>query len=245
MNEKYVEFLKEQFEINPLNRFPEQYGGGRIFSDPLVGVARGDDYIYQKFKEVVDQEHMTPLELWMYEGKKNVDASELRVVSIVFPYVDKVRVGSKNTTKKGRTLLPAEIYCVGRNYANEFKQDMCRKSIEYFENLGCDAVAGMLSEAFNIRTKGRFYSTWSERHYAFATGLGTFSLSDALITEVGCNVRLASVVTNAPLDVTPRKSDDPFANCLYYAKGTCRKCEQRCPGNAFNSEGHVKNQCYY
>ena len=245
MNLEYLEFLKEQFETNQLNRLPEQYGGGRIFSDPLVGVARGNDYIYKKFKEVVDQEHLTPLELWIAEGKNEVDSSELRVVSIVFPYVDKIRTGSKNTTKKGRTLLPAEIYCVGRNYANKFKQDMCRKSIEYYKKKGYDAVAGMLSEAYTLRTKERFYSTWSERHNAFAAGLGTFSLSDALITEVGCNVRLASVVTNAPLDVTPRKSDDPFANCLYYAKGTCRKCEERCPGNAIDAEGHDKNQCYF
>ena len=38
MNLEYLEFLKEQFETNQLNRLPEQYGGGRIFSDPLVGV---------------------------------------------------------------------------------------------------------------------------------------------------------------------------------------------------------------
>ena len=245
MNAKFLEFLNGQFESNSLNRFPEQYGGGSIFSAPLVGIAPGDDPFCEKFKEIIDPEHMTPLELWIAEGKNETNPSKLRVVSIVFPYEDKVRKGSKNTTKKGRTMLPAEIYCVGRNYANEFKQDICRQSIDYFKEKGYDAVAGMLSEAFSIRTKGRFYSTWSERHYAFLTGLGTFSLSEAIITEVGCNVRLASVVTDAPLEITPRKSDDPFANCLYYARGTCRKCEERCPGNAINADGHDKNQCYY
>ena len=245
MNADLLDFLKNQFEINPLNRLPEEYGGGRIFSDPLIGVARGNDHIFQKFKEVVDQEHMTPLELWVAEGKNKVDPSELRVVSIVFPYVDEIRKGSKNWTKKGRTLLPAEIYCVGRNYANELKENMCRKVIDYFKEKGYQAVAGMLSEAYSLRTINRFYSTWSERHAAFATGLGTFSLHEALITEVGCNVRFASVVTNAPLEITPRKSDDPYANCLYYAKGTCRKCEENCPGNAITAEGHDKNQCYY
>ena len=28
MNLEYLEFLKEQFETNQLNRLPEQYGGG-------------------------------------------------------------------------------------------------------------------------------------------------------------------------------------------------------------------------
>jgi len=245
MNAELLEFVKDQFEINKLNRLPEQYGGGRIFSAPLVGVAQGNDPIFQKFKEVVDQEHMTPLELWLAEGNAKLESSELRIISIVFPYVDEIRKGSKNTTKKGRTLLPAEIYSVGRNYANEFKQDVCRKVIDYFKENDYQAVAGMLSEAYTLRTESRFYSTWSERHTAFATGLGTFSLHEGLITEAGCNVRLASVVTNAPLEITPRKSDDPYANCLYYAKGTCRKCEENCPGNAITTEGHDKNQCYY
>jgi len=70
----------------------------------------------------------------------------------------------------------------------------------------------MTSEAYEI--KQGWTSTWSERHIAFAAGLGTFSLTRAVITSKGCNVRFASLVTNAPLEVTPRKNNDPTANCL-------------------------------
>jgi len=47
---------------------------------------------------------------------------------------------------------------------------------------------------------------------AFAAGLGTFSLHEAFISEAGCNIRLASVITDAPLEITPRKGDEPFSS---------------------------------
>ncbi|MFX1501967.1 MAG: hypothetical protein ACFFDH_13470 [Promethearchaeota archaeon] len=237
-------YLELFFETSELNRLHENYGGGKIFNNPLIGVAKGDDPIFQKFKEVVGLEHLTPLELWLAEGLKMIDDSKLRIVSIVFPYIDKIRNESKNIEKRSRVLLPAEIYSVGRNYANSFKQETCRHIIGFFEEKGYNAIAGMLSKSFSIIVKENFYSTWSERHIAFAAGLGTFSLHEGLITDVGCNIRLASVVTDAPLKITPRISDNPYGNCLYYSKGTCRECEKRCPANAINENGHDKIKCY-
>ena len=236
--------LKLFFDTSELNRLHENYGGGRIFSNPIIGIAQGNDPIFQKYKEVVGPEHLTPLELWLAEGQESLPASNLYIVSIVFPYVDKIREESKNTRKLRRVTLPAEIYSVGRNYANLFKKEICKQTIEFFNKYGYRAVAEMLSDSFTIMAKGRFYSTWSERHIAFATGLGTFSLHEGLITSVGCNIRLTSVVTDAPLKITLRKSENPYGNCLYYSKGTCRKCEERCPGNVIDEKGHDKNKCY-
>ena len=142
--------------------------------------------------------------------------------------------------------MPAEIYCVGRNYANAFIRDVQLKTVRYFESQGYRALAASLSPPFQILTQSKppqFYSTWSERHMAFAAGLGSFSLHEGFITEAGCNVRFGSVITDAPLTVTPRKSDEPYANCLFYAKGTCRECEKRCPGNAITESGHDKLEC--
>ena len=238
-------FLRDFFASSELNRLHENYGGGRIFSDPLVGVASGADPIYQKYKEVVGPEHYMPLEFWLVEGKEPLPASKLRIISIAFPFVDKIRKESKNTIDLKRLKLPAEIYSVGRNYANAFKQETCRKVIKFLENKGYNGIAGLISKNFTILTKGTFYSNWSERHSAFAAGLGTFSLHEALITEVGCNVRFGSVVTDAPLEITPRKSDDPYANCLFFSKGTCKKCVENCPAGAISEKGHDKNECYF
>lgn len=243
LNENIHQSLKELFLSSCLNRLPEQYSGDRIFDPPLIGISGGDDPIFEKYKEVVGPEHLTPMEMWAANGLKTADdsASQLRILSMVFPYVKLIRDESKTAER-----MPAEIYCVGRNYANAFISNVQRKTVQFFESQGYRALAASLSPPFQILTQRKppqFYSAWSERHIAFAAGLGTFSLHEGLITEAGCNIRLGSVITDAPLAVTPRKSDEPYANCLYYAKGTCRECEKRCPVGAITEAGHDKIEC--
>ena len=41
MNELVIDFLKAHFAESKLNRLPESYGGVKIFSKPLIGVASG------------------------------------------------------------------------------------------------------------------------------------------------------------------------------------------------------------
>ena len=239
MKELLYTFLEEIFATSKLNRLPESYGGGRIFSKPLIGIANGDDPIFKKFKEVAAPRHMTPAEMWIASDCPEVPnlASQLRTISVICPFSNQIREESMKAE-----IFPAEIYSIGRNYANAFKIDIMKQLIQFFQEKGFQATAGMISKAFDIYSG--FLSTWSERHIAFAAGLGTFSLHEGFISEVGCNIRLCSVITNAPLEVTPRKSDDPYANCLYYTKGTCRECEKKCPGEAIDENGHDKLKCW-
>lgn len=244
LNNQLTLFIKDIFENSELNKLPEKFGAERFFADPIIGIARGDDPMFQKYKEVVGPEHLTPLEMWIENGLDIISASHLYTISIVFPFVERIRKeGSEKQITKARIKLPAEIYSIARNYANDFKIFVMEQVINFFKERSYNATAGMLSKAFTIIAKGRFYSTWSERHVAFAAGLGTFSLHEALITEVGCNVRLASVITNAPLEITKRKSDGPYGNCLFYAKGTCKECIIKCPANAITEKGHDKVKC--
>jgi epoxyqueuosine reductase QueG len=244
VNTQILQFLEELFETNSLNRLPEQYGGGRIFDTPTIGVANGDDPIFLKFKEVVGPKHLTPAEMWEQSGLQDDPdiAARLRTVSIIFPYVDRIREESKTAQK-----MPAEIYSVGRNFANAFMDDVLEKTVAFFQKKGFQATSGMRSPAFQIIVNEdplSIYSSWSERHMAFAAGLGTFSLHEGFISEIGCNIRITSVITDAPLEATPRKSDDPYTNCLFYSTGKCKKCAQRCPGDAISEEGHDKLKCY-
>ena len=62
-------------------------------------------------------------------------------------------------------------------------------------------------------------STWSERHVAYISGLGTFGLSGGLITERGQAIRLGSVIVRATIPPTPRPYSDPFAYCLFLRPG--------------------------
>lgn len=236
-------FIEALFADSNLNRLPGAYGGGHIFDTPVIGIARGDDPIFAKFKQVVGPEHMTPMEMWL-AAKPDDDqrADRLRLVSIIFPYVRRIRRASKTARE-----FPAEIYCVGRNFANAFMIEVLQQTVAFFRQKGFDALAAMLSPAFEIIVKQdpiRIYSKWSERHIAFAAGLGTFSLHEGLITEVGCNIRIASVITDAPLEVSTRPTDAPYANCLFYAGKKCQKCEERCPAGAITEKGHDKLKCY-
>ncbi|MCP4749784.1 MAG: epoxyqueuosine reductase [Proteobacteria bacterium] len=247
LNNSAYQFISELFPLNELNFLPEHYGGDRIFEAPLLGVSRGDDPIIQKFKEVVGPEHLTPLEMWTASGLVgDMDlAPRLRILSIVFPYSKRIREEGKKAKR-----MPADAYTLGRNFANPFITDVQNRTVQFFRDRGFRALAPWQSPVFQLHQRvesGKFtYANWSERHMAFAAGLGTFSLQEALITELGCNVRLSSVITTAPLEVTPRKNDDPYANCLYYARGICRSCEKRCPaeGAITKEGGHDKVNCW-
>ncbi len=61
---------------------------------------------------------------------------------------------------------------------------------------GIQAVAPALTPQYSIRISPKYgaAATWSERHAAYASGLGTFGLCDGLITPVGKAMRTASVV---------------------------------------------------
>jgi len=111
--------------------------------------------------------------------------------------------------------------------------------VEKLTEEGVEAVAPMLSPLWKGVTSEKYLyaSTWSERHAAYAAGLGTFGLSDGLITPRGKAMRTGSVVANIKIDPTPRPYTDHHAYCLFYADGSCRKCIERCPIGAITEEG--------
>jgi epoxyqueuosine reductase len=88
-----------------------------------------------------------------------------------------------------------------------------------------------------------YASTWSERHAAHASGLGTFGLSDGLITPRGKAMRCGSVVARIQVPPTKRTYQNHQAYCLFHAKGTCKKCAERCPAKAISEAGHDKVKC--
>ncbi len=72
---------------------------------------------------------------------------------------------------------------------------------------------------------------------AYISGLGTFGLAGGLITERGQAVRFGSVIVRAIIPPTPRPYADPFAYCLFFARGTCAACAKRCPVGSVSQRG--------
>jgi epoxyqueuosine reductase QueG len=110
---------------------------------------------------------------------------------------------------------------------------------------GHEAVAPYQSPHWKRRPSREYTysSTWSERHAAYAAGLGTFGLCDGLITPRGKAMRVGSVVARVRIPSSPRPYEHHQAYCLFFAKGTCGDCMRRCPVGAITENGHDKRTC--
>jgi epoxyqueuosine reductase len=213
----------------------------RAWADPLVGFSRGDDPLYQFFKNHIGPFHWTPLEIFARSfPSKQAEADQLTVISWVLPHMDK----TKSDNRK-ETAYPSERWARARIYGEEFNKKLRRHVVETLQAAGYAAVAPMWSPLFEIKQSKDygFASTWSERHAAYASGLGTFGLCDGLITAKGKAMRCGSVIAHIDIPPTPRPYRDHHAYCLFFTKGLCGKCIQRCPVGAITEAGHDKKTC--
>ena len=117
--------------------------------------------------------------------------------------------------------------------------------VAMLKKAGYEAVAPQLSPLWGMNASERYgmASSWSERHAAYISGLGTFGLCDGLITPAGKAVRLGSVVARINIPATRRPYQNRNEYCLYYTEGGCGKCIDRCPTEAITKEGHDKGKC--
>jgi epoxyqueuosine reductase len=131
-----------------------------------------------------------------------------------------------------------------RFQGQDFLNELSRHMVMGIEGRGFHAVAPELEKCYTFKQTDKWQvSSWSQRHIAYAAGLGTFSLNDGFITPRGLAMRCASLVTDMPLPASPRPYKDHLANCLYYRGVSCRRCIQRCPVGAITERGHDKTLC--
>lgn len=211
------------------------------FAEPLVGFSSGADPIYEQYKEAVGPFHWTPLEIFSRTFPDvKVTPEELTVISWILPQTK----NTKADNRKEKT-YPSESWARARIYGEEVNVKLRKLVVEELTKKGHEAVAPMLSPAWERKDSDRYVyaSTWSERHAAYAAGLGTFGLCDGLITPVGKAMRTASVVARIQIPPTPRPYTDHHAYCLFHSQGICGKCISRCPVGALSEAGHDKYKC--
>lgn len=217
-------------------------GGEPAWGVPLVGFSRGDDAYYPQLKEDIGPFLWTPAEAFAIGHRDSLaPATDLTVISWVLP-----QTAATLTDQRQETDLPCERWCRSRHFGEAFNEVLRRHLVESLQHLGIAAVAPALLPDFAYQTSKRYglASNWSERHVAFVSGLGTFGLSDGLITPLGKAIRCGSVVARVKLPATPRPYSSHQAWCLYYARGSCRACVQRCPIDAISAAGHDKRRCH-
>jgi epoxyqueuosine reductase len=221
---------------SPENRLRD--GDGPYFDEPLVGVASAADPLFEEYRRIIGPFHATPQEVLTRACGDGVRASS--VVCWSLPIGRAARLANRREKR-----LPAREWAYTRSFGEQLNGALRRHVVHLLQGLGHHAVAPLLAPDWKeLRaTPVGIASTWSERHAAHAAGLGTFSLSDALITVRGSAHRLGSVVTDLRIQPTPRPYSDHRAYCLQFRGGACAVCATRCPVQAINADGHDKEKC--
>ena len=239
-NAKWLEGIIREFINSPANSLQNE-ARERAWEDPLVGFSSGDDLLYTEFKEHVGPFHWTPREIFSlaYPGPE-LAPERLTVISWVLPQTAKAK--KDNAREK---VFPAERWARSRMFGENTNNGLRRHVVAALAEKEFRAVAPCLSPEWAIRPSEHFTfaSNWSERHAAYASGLGTFGLCDGMITPKGKAVRFGSVVAELTILPTARPYADHHAYCLYFTAGTCRKCIERCPVGAITEAGHDKINC--
>lgn len=213
----------------------------RAWATPLVGFSRGDDELYSFFKKDIGDFYWTPYDIFkMSFPQVNVTAQELSVISWILPQTN----ATKDEQRKEKD-IPTERAVLARVNGDRFNKRVGEFIIEILAKNGYKAVSPMLSPLWDNKhsEKYGYASTWSERHTAYVCGLGTFGLSDGLITSVGKAMRCGSVVAKVDIESTKRSYTAHNEYCLFYKNGSCMKCAERCPANAISNKGHDKHKC--
>ncbi len=212
------------------------------FDNPLVGFAAGDDELFTFLKADIGSDfYWTPKEAFSTVfSKENVEADELTVIAWILPQTKHTRMAHRKAVD-----LPSIEWSKARLYGEKVNENLRRYIVELFTEEGVQACAPVLLPGWRkaISSQYGFASSWSERHTAHVCGLGTFGVSDGLITPVGKAVRVGSVIVRRKYTPTPRNYTHPNEWCLYHATGKCLTCMRRCPAEAISAKGHDKVVC--
>jgi epoxyqueuosine reductase len=221
---------------SPVNRLPD--GSGPFFEEPLVGFAPFTEPLFARYKEVIGPFHLTPVEL--FSAAFGAAPAAGTVVCWVLPIAREVR-----RSNRSRTDLPSRYWAETRNFGELLNGALRRHLVSWLTARGQRTLAPQYAPQWQefADTPVGIASTWSERHAAYAAGLGTFSLNDGLITPRGIAHRLGSVLVDLELPPSPRPYPDHRHNCLYHREGSCGACIGRCPVGALSFAGHDKPRC--
>ena len=242
----------ERFLEEEIKRFTAESEANRLtmlgddspmFDEPLIGFADADDPIFEEYKEVIGDFHWRPRDLLAQLAADEKYEGSLDNISVLAWSIPITRETIKSNAEQDK--YPSPRWAHTRDSGEKFNVLLRKHIVDLLRQEGLLAIAPMDSSYWQMLIDERvgFASSWSERHAAYAAGLGTFSLNDALITPRGIAHRVGSIVVNLKLGPTPRIYENHQANCLFYNSGTCGDCIERCPAGALSEAGHDKSVC--
>lgn len=211
--------------------------GGRVFTAVSVGVQRASHEIFARLSRIIEG-HLAPMDFFEAEHGEHAAHENLSVVSFAF-HINPEIVKDNS----GEETFPSVTWFEARQ-----KFDfICTQFIEHMSGVFTGGKITVPSRSTRYRadlSKEVPLSNWSERHVAFACGLGSFGLHGALITHKGCTHRLISMIVDQSMEVYADPPDDPYFNCLHFRDGSCGACITRCPVRAIVPGRHIIERCY-
>ncbi len=222
-----VEFVTHLVRTDFRNALPEGTNPP-IWDLPLVGIASAADPLFERFQdpEVVGPGLRLPQE-WLPGARS--------VISVFLPFTEHI---SAHYTKEQR--YSAIEFSSGKWNGSKFLNVIRRALVRFAAQHGGSAVAPNIDPRYDSDEWRPF---WSERHTAFAAGLGTFGLHQNFISEKGALGRLCSVITTLNLAPTERKYTEVYGYCLYAVDASCHACIGRCPTGAVTDAGKASGRC--
>jgi epoxyqueuosine reductase len=235
-------FIESVVQRSPLNRLVH-IDGSPMFGQPLIGVADGDDPLFEQYKTIIGPHHLMPRAFLAPAATAPCGlqpSDPVRVLCWVLPISAQTRHSNAVATTE-----PSMRWAHTRYYGEMFNDELRHEVKRYVSERGAIAVDPATSPlSRTIRgIQGGPSSTWSERHALYAAGLGTFGLCGGFLTPAGKAMRCGSVVVNLPLPVSPRRHTSHTAACAYLDHGACGDCMRRCPAHAIGPAGHNKGAC--
>ena len=241
MDKKWiVEQIKDVFSNVEGNNVKENELEFTMFDEPLVGIGSAEDSLFDEYKKdgVIGPWYMKPNE-WLEEAKT--------VISIFFPFSLEVRKSNRKSID-----VPSQEWAYGRIEGQAFIKDCIIELSSRFTKAGVKNLVPLVDERFSQINAGSCFkeyesmnenvygSNWSERHAAFACGLGTFGLSKGIITEKGMAGRLASIIISEEVEPDVRAYKEIYEYCTM-----CGACARRCPVEAISiQEGKNHKICH-
>lgn len=233
------QLVDDFFEISDGNYIREdvaldsELNGMQLFDKPIIGIASANDPIFETYSnkhDIMYQKFIGP-KVWLKSAKS--------VVSIFLPYSEQVKTGNANNLKR-----PSLEWLHGRYEGQKFINELSEFIKMKLEHAGHKCVIPSIDDRLDVRigtrtnkdvntslslTNADYWSSWSERHVAFAAGLGTFGLSKNIITRKGSAGRLTSIIIDIDFKATERPYTDVYEYCTF-----CGQCISNCPVNAIH-----------
>ena len=210
--------------IEYVKNYPKLKNLDNLWQEPIVGFADAKGSYITALKTIVSAEHKMPED---FMENPNI------IISYYIPF--KKEVAATNLNVEGN--MAAQEWADAYNLTNTMISDISQYVAEMLTEMGYRAV----SPTGIVFDRELIVSNWSQRHIAYAAGLGTFGINNMLITNKGCCGRFGSVIANIPVEPDCIAEEE---RCLYKKNGSCKKCVQNCFSGALTVDGFDRKKCY-